>query len=61
MAAQINILNKKIDSTLSNGIGTSVALVSVPQMCDVCGQTDHPTGECTFYSAIGSSVSEVSY
>ncbi|XP_037441880.1 uncharacterized protein LOC119310144 [Triticum dicoccoides] len=61
MAAQIDILNKKMDSIMSNCIGTSVASVSVPQMCDVCGQAGHLSTECTFYSAIGSSVLEVSY
>jgi hypothetical protein len=62
VAAQVEILNKQMASILSERSATSVASVQFAQaMCDVCGVQGHTNGECTYYSAVGPSVSEVSY
>jgi hypothetical protein len=62
IAAQVEILNKQMASILSERSASSVASVQSSQVvCDVCGGPGHTNGECTYYSTVGASVSEVSY
>jgi hypothetical protein len=62
VVAQVEIMNRKMASILSERSSVSLASVQMTKpTCDVCGSPGHMNGECTYYAAVGPSVSEVNY